>query len=75
MKFDKVYPLKLGYRLRADGGINGRGYGRTDGRTEEVVSIEEGLSYCEKNVGQKDEWARSIYGVETQGMQGFRRKT
>jgi hypothetical protein len=44
MKFDRIYPLKLGQRQRADGRIAWRGYGRTDGQTEEVVSIEEGLS-------------------------------
>ena len=75
MKFDRVYPLKLGHRQRAGGRVDGREEGRTDERTEEVVSIQQGLSYCDRNVGQKDEWARPTYGVEKRCMQGVRRKT
>jgi hypothetical protein len=74
MKFDQVYPLKLDHRQRADGGIDRLGDGRTDGRTEEVVSIQQGLSYCNRDVGQMDEWARPTYCVEKKCTQDFRRK-
>jgi hypothetical protein len=70
-KFYEIRPslsAKIGHRQRAGGRVDGREEGKTEERTEEEVSIQQGLSYCDRNVGQKDEWARPTYGVEKKCM-------